>query len=193
MTILDSNFDSKNEEKFQIKYLIVPMVLFVGLIFQFTEILNYDIRVIVSFMVVLGLIFSTIFFPKFGVKATFVALLLSCLFIFKFLPFDFFFELPILLYDFTCIPLLLIHYYINKSIVKPFLKKSLLRISDERNPKSFFEITNGFTNKFSGKSDLELEEIIEKKALIPEAIKAAEFIVFERSGGITNLKEFLEK
>lgn len=193
MTVLDSNFDFENDNKFQIKYLIVPLVLFVGLIFQHNEILNFDIRVIVSLVVVLGLIFSTIFFPKIGVKATFVVLLLSILHVFKFFPFNFFVEPPSLLYEFACFPALLIHYFLNKPIVKPFFKKSILRISDERNPKSFREITSGFINKYYEKSDLELEEIIEEKALIPEAIKAAEFIAYERSGGTTKLKDFLEK
>lgn len=185
--ILDSDLSiGERKRKFNPSNWFAIGILWIGIIVCLQSGLIKDIQVIIA---ILLLIVSTVMIyrnPRLGIRITLGVILLGVLSIVRFFPTQYFIGFGIgalkIGFEFIMFSIGLIHYYANRSELSTFLKDLFNREVSEKDLQAIERIRiENFKKRFLSKTVKELQDIVNKKELLPEAVKAAEEILEEKN------------
>lgn len=138
---------------------------------------------IIAFLLLAFCTITTLHNPSFGVRATFFALLIGVLSFAQFFVITWSFSVSIVLtitIEVICLALLIVHFNLNKTVLGPFLKKTVYReVSNEELIEDQRVVIDGYKRRFKKKNKADLIVTSQNERLVPEARLAAKEILEE--------------
>lgn len=161
------------------------IILWIGIVLCFFSGIISDIQVILGIILLSLSTLITYYKYELGTKITFGIIVLGVLSIVKFFPSSYSIGFGIgdygVSFEILIILIGIIHFITNRTILSKFLKETFNRdASEEEIQLKERRKIDGYKNRFSRKSIDELQEVLNNKLLLPEAIKAAEELIDEK-------------